>query len=59
MNTRVGRWAARKKTATGVAVFKVVNAVRSMRPVEEDERDGLDMPQFGLLAYPEDALVQD
>jgi len=41
------------------AVFKVVNAVRSMRPVEEDERDGLDMPQFGLLAYPEDALVQD
>jgi Amt family ammonium transporter len=41
------------------AVFKVVNAVRSMRPVEEDEREGLDMPQFGLLAYPEDALVQD
>jgi len=41
------------------AVFKVVNAVRSIRPLEEDERDGLDMPQFGLLAYPEDALVQD
>jgi Amt family ammonium transporter len=41
------------------AVFKVVNAIRSMRPLEEDERDGLDVPQFGLLAYPEDALVQD
>jgi Amt family ammonium transporter len=41
------------------AVFKVVNAIRSMRPEEEDEREGLDVPQFGLLAYPEDALVQE
>ncbi len=41
------------------AVFKVVNAIRSMRPTEEDERDGLDVPQFGLLAYPEDARVSE
>ena len=41
------------------AVFKVVNAIRSMRPAEEDELEGLDMPQFGLLAYPEDALVHE
>ena len=38
-------------------VFKIVNAVRSMRPTAEDEHEGLDVPQFGLLAYPEDALV--
>ena len=36
------------------AVFKVVNAIRSMRPTEQEELEGLDVPQFGLLAYPED-----
>jgi Amt family ammonium transporter len=40
-------------------VFKTVNAIRSMRPTLEDEREGLDVPQFGLLAYPEDAVVSD
>jgi ammonium transporter, Amt family len=40
-------------------VFKIVNAIRSMRPTAEDERDGLDVAQFGLLAYPEDARVSE
>ena len=35
-------------------VFKVVNGIRSMRVSEATERDGLDMPEFGMLAYPED-----
>jgi len=35
-------------------VFKVVNAVRSMRVSESVESEGLDMPQFGMLAYPEE-----
>jgi Amt family ammonium transporter len=37
-------------------VFKVVNAIRSMRVSKEVELEGLDMPEFGGLAYPEDAL---
>jgi ammonia channel protein AmtB len=37
-------------------VFKVVNAVKSMRVPKEVELEGLDVPEFGLLAYPEDAL---
>jgi Amt family ammonium transporter len=37
-------------------VFKVVNAVKSMRVSKEVEQEGLDVPEFGLLAYPEDAL---
>jgi len=37
-------------------VFKVVNAVKSMRVSEQAELEGLDVPQFGLLAYPEDSL---
>ncbi|MBI3770730.1 MAG: ammonium transporter [Deltaproteobacteria bacterium] len=40
-------------------VFKTVNAIRSMRPTMDNEREGLDVPQFGLLAYPEDAVVSD
>jgi len=36
-------------------VFKTVNAVKSMRVSAEAERGGLDVPEFGLLAYPEDA----
>ncbi len=38
-------------------VFKVVNSIRSMRMTEEAERDGLDVPEFGLPAYPEDVLT--
>ncbi len=37
-------------------VFKVVNAMKSMRVSPEVEREGLDMPEFGGVAYPEDAL---
>ncbi len=37
-------------------VFKVVNAVKSMRVSREVEEQGLDVPEFGLAAYPEDAL---
>jgi Amt family ammonium transporter len=37
-------------------VFKVVNSVKSMRVSEQAELEGLDVPQFGLLAYPEDSL---
>jgi Amt family ammonium transporter len=35
-------------------VFKVVNAIRSMRVTKETELEGLDMPEFGMLAYPEE-----
>ena len=35
------------------AVFKVVNAVRSMRVSKEVEIEGLDVPEFGMPAYPE------
>jgi ammonium transporter, Amt family len=37
-------------------VFKAVSAVKSMRVTAEVEREGLDVPEFGLPAYPEDAL---
>lgn len=35
-------------------VFKVVNAIKSMRVSPEVELEGLDEPEFGTLAYPED-----
>jgi Amt family ammonium transporter len=38
------------------AVFKVVNAVKSMRVSKEVELEGLDVPEFGMVAYPEDAV---
>jgi Amt family ammonium transporter len=38
-------------------VFKIVNAIKSMRVSKEVEIEGLDIPEFGGLAYPEDALV--
>jgi NADH-quinone oxidoreductase subunit N len=38
-------------------VFKIVNAIKSMRVSAEVEMEGLDVPEFGGLAYPEDALV--
>jgi len=37
-------------------VFRIVNAVRSMRVSEETELSGLDAPEFGMVAYPEDAV---
>jgi Amt family ammonium transporter len=38
------------------AVFWTVNKVRSMRVSAESEIEGLDMPEFGMPAYPEDAV---
>ena len=37
-------------------VFKVVNSLKSMRVSREVEEQGLDVPEFGLPCYPEDAL---
>ncbi len=37
-------------------VFKVVNAVKPMRVSKEVEQEGLDVPEFGLQGYPEDAI---
>jgi ammonium transporter, Amt family len=34
------------------AVFSVVNAIRSMRASREVELEGLDVPEFGMEAYP-------
>jgi Amt family ammonium transporter len=39
------------------AVFWVVNRVKSMRVVPECEEEGLDVPEFGMLGYPEDAVT--
>jgi ammonium transporter, Amt family len=39
------------------AVFGVVNKVKSMRVSPEAEVEGLDVPEFGLKSYPEDAAV--
>ena len=38
-------------------VFSLVNVVRPLRVSREDELEGLDVPEFGLPAYPEDELV--
>jgi Amt family ammonium transporter len=38
-------------------VFKIVNAVKSIRVSAAVELAGLDEPEYGLLAYPEDAVV--
>jgi Amt family ammonium transporter len=40
-------------------VFKAVNAVSSMRVSTEVELQGLDVPEFGLPAYPEDAAAAE
>jgi Amt family ammonium transporter len=37
-------------------VFFVVNKIRSMRVSAETEMEGLDVPEFGMQAYPEDAV---
>ena len=39
-------------------VFKIVNAIRPIRVSEEVERQGLDVPEFGMMAYPEDAGLE-
>jgi Amt family ammonium transporter len=38
-------------------VFFAVNKVRSMRIAPEIEEEGLDVPEFGMPGYPEDAIV--
>lgn len=40
-------------------VFSLVNAVRSMRVDPEVELAGLDIPEFGMLAYPEDEAISE
>ena len=37
-------------------VFSVVNKIKSMRVAPEVELQGLDEPEFGMGAYPEDAV---
>ncbi len=37
-------------------VFKAVSMLKSMRVTADVEKEGLDVPEFGLPAYPEDAL---
>ena len=37
-------------------VFKVVNGLKSMRVPKDVEQQGLDVPEFGLRGYPEDAV---
>jgi ammonium transporter, Amt family len=39
-------------------VFSLVNAVWPLRVDKEAELEGLDVPEFGMLAYPEDALSE-
>jgi ammonium transporter, Amt family len=38
-------------------VFAIVNRIKSMRVSPESEEEGLDVPEFGMPAYPEDAVV--
>ncbi len=40
-------------------VFSVVNAIRSMRVLPEVELEGLDVPEFGMLGYPEDMVTTE
>jgi Amt family ammonium transporter len=39
-------------------VFKIVNAIVPLRVTKEVEQEGLDIPEFGMLAYPEDAVSE-
>jgi Amt family ammonium transporter len=39
-------------------VFSLVNVVRALRVDKEAELEGLDVPEFGMLAYPEDAMSE-
>ena len=38
-------------------VFSVVNKIKPMRVTAEVEAQGLDVPEFGMEGYPEDAVV--
>jgi len=38
-------------------VFFLVNKFKSIRVTPEAELEGLDVPEFGMHAYPEDAIV--
>jgi len=38
-------------------VFKMVSAIRTMRVSKEVELEGLDVPEFGMVAYPQDPVV--
>jgi ammonium transporter, Amt family len=38
-------------------VFSLVNAIKPIRVTMDEELEGLDVPQFGLPAYPEDEIV--
>jgi Amt family ammonium transporter len=38
-------------------VFSLVNKVKSMRVAPEVEEEGLDVPEFGMPGYPEDAVL--
>lgn len=41
-----------------IAKFELLQGkVKSMRVPVESEEEGLDVPEFGMPAYPEDALV--
>ena len=50
--TLLAAYSSRPRTS----FFKGVNAWRSMRVSQEVEFTGLDVPEFGMLAYPEDAV---
>jgi ammonia channel protein AmtB len=39
------------------AVFTVVNKVKSMRVAPKVEEEGLDVPEFGVPAYPEETAA--
>jgi len=38
-------------------VFKMVSAIRTIRVSKEVELEGLDMPEFGMVAYPQETVV--
>ncbi len=40
-------------------VFWVVNTVKCMRVAPEAEEEGLDVPEFGTVGYPEDEEVPE
>ena len=40
------------RSAFTFVVFKIVNAIQPMRVSKEVELEGLDVPEFGMLAYP-------
>src|SRR5271156_4895433 len=37
--------------------FSLINAIKPIRVTKDEELEGLDVPQFGLPAYPEDEIV--